>query len=180
MNLVIGCFIIGQMNHHKSYLATTYAFITLYVISALLPPYAIAANPEFLPEYSLEYNASRDPVKDGVAALNLAKQTNRKVIIEVGGNWCAWCHRLDKFLHSNPQLRQDFFNTFVLVKVNVSEENDNQAFLSVFPPANGYPHMYVTDHNGNILESKDTADFLDNKRYSVSKFYDFINQWMSK
>ena len=77
-------------------------------------------------------------------------------------------------------LKNDFFNTFVLLKVNVSEENNNKEFLKVFPPAYGYPHMYVTDHKGRILESKDTADFLDNKRYSIEKLYAFINQWKSK
>ncbi len=138
------------------------------------------SKPELLPIFSLTYDAKRDPVKDGIEALKIAKRSNRKVLIEVGGDWCAWCHRLDKFIHSHPQLKQDFFNTFVLVKVNVSEENDNKEFLKVFPPANGYPHMYVTDQNGTILESKDTADFLENKRYSVKKFYEFINQWKVK
>ncbi len=133
-----------------------------------------------LPIFSLEYDPKRNPINDGLEALKIAKRTNRKVLIEVGGDWCAWCHRLDKFLHSNPQLKKDFFNTFVLIKVNVSEENDNKEFLKVFPPANGYPHMYVTDQNGQILESKDTADFLENKRYSVKRFYEFINKWKAK
>lgn len=132
-----------------------------------------------LPVFSLVYDPARSPIDDGNEALKIAQRTNRKVLIEVGGDWCAWCHRLDKFIHSHPQLKKDFFNTFVLVKVNVSEANDNKEFLKVFPPALGYPHMYVTDKNGKILQSKDTADFLDKKRYSVKKFYAFIDKWKS-
>jgi len=138
--------------------------------------YAVA-EPESLPIYSRIYDPKRDPIHDGIQALKIALENNRKVLIEVGGNWCAWCHKLDKFIHSHPQLKKDFFNTFVLLKVNVSEENDNKEFLKVFPPVYGYPHMYVTDHQGRILESQDTADFLENKRYSVKKFYAFINKW---
>ena len=136
-----------------------------------------SSTSETLPVFSRIYDPTRDPIQDGNAALKIALQHNRKVLIEVGGNWCAWCHKLDKFIHSHPKLKKDFFNTFVLLKVNVSEENNNKAFLKVFPPVYGYPHMFVTDHNGKILESKDTADFLENKQYSVAKFYDFINKW---
>jgi len=133
-----------------------------------------------LPIFSRIYDPKRDPIADGIEALKIASANNRKVIIEVGGNWCAWCHKLDNFIHSHPKLKKDFFDTFVLVKVNVSEENDNQEFLKVFPKTFGYPHMYVTDEKGKILQSKDTGEFLKDKRYSVERFYTFINRWKAK
>ena len=154
---------------------------SLVGLTLCIAPYSsISAEPvSELPVFSRTYDPARSPIDDGNEALKIAQRTNRKVLIEVGGDWCAWCHRLDKFIHSRPQLKKDFFNTFVLVKVNVSEANDNKEFLKVFPPALGYPHMYVTDKNGKILQSKDTADFLDKKRYSVKKFYAFIDKWKS-
>jgi len=146
------------------------------------PILAISATPgsSTLPIFSTRYDSTRDPIEDGKAALKIALDKNRKVLIEVGGNWCSWCAILDKFIHSRPQLKKDFFNTFVLLKVNVSDENDNKEFLKVFPPVFGYPHMFVTNSKGKILESKDTADFLVNKRYSVAKLYAFINQWKAE
>jgi len=154
--------------------------ITLSLLFSAQSLLLASSDSNQLPLFSRSYDPQRNPINDGNEALKIAKRTNRKVLIEVGGDWCAWCHRLDKFLLSNPQLKKDFLNTFVLLKVNVSEANDNKEFLKVFPPANGYPHMYVTDQNGKILESKDTADFLVNKRYSVEKFYTFINKWKAK
>jgi len=136
-----------------------------------------ATEAESLPVFSRNYDPKRDPFNDGREALKIAQKHNRHVLIEVGGNWCTWCHILDKFIHSRPKLKKDFFDTFVLLKVNVSEENDNKEFLKAFPPVYGYPHMYVTDNKGKILQSKDTADFLENKRYSVEKMYSFINRW---
>lgn len=133
-----------------------------------------------LPEYSLKYNPQRDPFIDGAAAIKLAGQTNRRVLIEVGGEWCKWCHILDDFLDKNPDIKQRLHDTFVLLKINVSDANDNNQFLKAFPKPLGYPHMYVTETDGSILWSKDTADFLINGQYSRQQFSDFFNRWSVK
>ena len=56
-----------------------------------------------LPAYSLDYDPVRDPFADGRAALKLAQDTNRRVLIEVGGDWCRWCHVLNKFLEEEDK-----------------------------------------------------------------------------
>lgn len=130
-----------------------------------------------LPEYSTGYDASRDAFSDGRAALQLAASTHRKVLIEVGGDWCTWCHRLDNFLHTNPDLQQQLHDTFVMLKINVSETNDNAEFLKAFPKPLGYPHMYITDNSGKILWSQDTAEFLEQGKYSRQRMLAFIAKW---
>ena len=64
-----------------------------------------------------------------------------------------------------------------MLKVNVSDENDNSEFLKAFPKPLGYPHMYVTEKNGSVLWSKDTADFLVNGSYSRDRFNTFFDRW---
>lgn len=130
-----------------------------------------------LPEYSLKYDASRDAFQDGRDAIKLAKSTNRRILIELGGDWCKWCHLLDRFLDKNPEIKKELHQTFVFLKVNVSDENDNAEFLKAFPEPLGYPHMYVTEKNGKLLLSKDTADFFVNKKYSAKKFKAFFKRW---
>jgi len=127
--------------------------------------------------YSQGYDPGRDPFTDGRAALKLARESHRKVLIEVGGDWCSWCHVLDRFLRDHPSLQTQLNMTFVLLKVNVDETNDNAEFLSAFPRALGYPHMYITDSEGNILFSQDTAEFLDNGKYSEQRFQLFLDHW---
>jgi len=133
-----------------------------------------------LPAYSQGYDPVRDPFSDGRAALQLAKDTQRKVLIEVGGNWCSWCHVLDRFLNENPSLRARLHETFVLLKVNVDESGENEEFLSAFPRALGYPHMYITDEDGSILFSQDTAEFLQDGKYSEQRFQAFLARWNTK
>ena len=130
-----------------------------------------------LPAYSQGYDPARDPFVDGRAALKLAQETNRRVLIEIGGNWCSWCLQLDKFLAENLQLREQLYRHFVILKVNVSEVNDNAEFMAGFPKPLGYPHIYISEADGRIIFSKDTAQLLENSRYSVQRFQQFIDKW---
>ncbi len=130
-----------------------------------------------LPAYSRIYDASRNPNADGRAALKLAKETQRKVLIEVGGDWCSWCHVLDRFIRNNPDVEKRLHEMFVVLKVNISDANDNAEFLSAFPAAKGYPHMYITDSKGTILYSQDTSYFRENKKYSRRRFMAFFERW---
>lgn len=136
-----------------------------------------AAPVQLLPAYSEGYNPARDPFADGRAALQLARDTQRKVLIEVGGDWCSWCHILDRFLNEHPALHTRLHQTFVVLKVNVDDANDNSEFLAVFPRPLGYPHMYITDTDGTILYSQDTAEFLQDGRYSEQRFGAFLDRW---
>ncbi len=144
-----------------------FTFIAVFILSPVF-----AAEP-----YSIQYDPERDPYADGRAAIVLATKTNRRVLIEVGGDWCKWCHLLDEFIHSDMQIKNELHKTFVVLKVNVSDENSNEKFLSDFPKALGYPHMYITENNGKVIHSQDTAEFLTNLKYSKSKFLDFLKRW---
>lgn len=148
--------------------------ILLFLLFFISTQTAVSAQ---LPEYSLEYDPARDAFQDGRDAIKLANSTNRRILIEVGGDWCKWCHLLDRFLNNNPDIKAQLHQTFVLLKVNVSEKNDNSAFLKVFPVPLGYPHMYVTQSNGKLLLSKDTAQFLLNGKYLVKRFKVFFKRW---
>ena len=151
--------------------------LALLLMTVISTPVLAQTDHGSLPEYSLHYDPKRDPYQDGHAAVTLAEATNRRVLIEVGGNWCSWCHVLDRFLEQNPDINQKLHQTFVILKVNVSDRNDNGKFLAAFPKPLGYPHMYIAEKNGNILLSKDTADFLSNGNYSRQQFLDFFSQW---
>ena len=156
-------------------------FLSLLLFSSLLLSLSlhtvVAAE---LPQYSLKYDPSRNAITDGHAAIKLAGETNRRILIEVGGYWCKWCHVLDRFLNKHPKLKTQLHQTFVLLKVNVSEENYNRNFLKVFPAVRGYPHMFVTESNGKLLLSKDTGQFFNNHQYSVKRFEDFFERWATK
>ncbi|WP_245942438.1 thioredoxin family protein [Candidatus Colwellia aromaticivorans] len=133
-----------------------------------------------LPEYSKVYDDQRNPFNDANAALALAKKTNRNVLIEIGGNWCTWCHKMDAFLLKNPNVYQALHNKYVLLKISVSDSNENDDFMKSLPPVLGYPHMYISTASGKMLLSKDTAELQDSDGYSTEYWLDFLQQWQLK
>lgn len=153
--------------------------ISLYARPSIASP-SIQLLTDSLPLYSKVYDEQRDPFKDAVAAIELAQATNRNVLIEIGGNWCTWCHKMDAFLEKNDDIYRALHKEFVLLKVNVSDGNDNEAFMKGLPPVLGYPHMYVSTSTGRMILSKDTAEFLDDGEHSRAQWLSFINQWKSK
>ena len=161
-----------------AFIFLTASFYSNIVLADETQSYIIVSDK--LPLFSTEYDPQRDPFADGKTAIELAIKTQRRILIEVGGDWCKWCHILDKFIKSDPQLEQVLHNTFVVLKVNVSDENSNKKFLSAFPKTLGYPHMYVTESDGHVVHSQDTGKFLVNLKYSKNKFLEFLKKWQLK
>ena len=155
-------------------------FLLLLIIlplAALSGDDAIYIEDILLPEYSRSYDPARDPFEDGKEALLYAKETNRRVLIKVGGDWCSYCRILDHFVDNNPLVRNSLHEKFVVLKVNISDENTNEDFMSGLPETIGYPHIFITGNDGQILISKDTARLLVNGQYSQEYFLDFLSEW---
>jgi thiol:disulfide interchange protein len=151
--------------------------LSLFIGSATAVSAAPVVEISSLPTYSKIYDDQRDPFQDATAALTLAKETNRQVLIEIGGNWCSWCHKMDSFLIKNPEVYQALHSQYVLLKVNVSDSNENNDFMKSLPPVLGYPHMYVSTAQGKMILSKDTAELLADNNYSKSQWLSFLNKW---
>ena len=131
-----------------------------------------------LPLYSKIYDEKRNPFDDARHAIKLASKTNRNILIEIGGNWCVWCQKMDVFLEENPDIYQALHSKYVLLKINVSDANDNEEFMKSLPPVLGYPHMYVSTGQGKMMLSKDTGEFLDDDgEHSREAWITFIDKW---
>jgi thiol:disulfide interchange protein len=149
------------------------------VVSSVTPTQGIA-NPSTLPNSALVdvYDPARDPAEDLKRAIPIAQKENKRIILELGGDWCIWCRHMDDFYAAHRDLLQFRVDHYVLVKVNVSEENMNAEFLSQFPEAAGYPHIYVLDSDGTFLHSQDTAELEDGAdSYILEVFMAFLQKW---
>ena len=84
---------------------------------------------------------------------------------------------MDRFFAANPELKKIRDSNFILLKVNFSKENQNQAFLSRWPKVAGYPHFYVLDSDGRLLKSQDTSALEAAKDYDPIAFRAFLIEW---
>lgn len=126
-------------------------------------------------------NASFDPARDPAADLETAKveaqRGNKRIILDVGGEWCPWCHILDKFVEGDADVRRLRDANYVWMKVNYSDDNENTAFLSQYPEVKGYPHLFVLDAEGGLLHSQFTGELEQGKSYDKAKFMAFMKEW---
>ncbi|MBK8783188.1 MAG: thioredoxin family protein [Anaerolineales bacterium] len=124
------------------------------------------------------YDPARNPADDLTQAIVVAQKENKRIMLELGGDWCIWCKYMDDFYKSHPDILQVRVENYVLVKVNVSEENENLEFLSQFPEAAGYPHIYILESDGTLLHSQNTADLEDGAdSYVPEVFVAFLQEW---
>jgi thiol:disulfide interchange protein len=127
-----------------------------------------------------KFEPARDAARDLEVALQLARATKRNVLVEIGGEWCTWCHIMDRFFVANADLKQLRDASFVWLKVNYSRENANEALLSRWPKVAGYPHLFVLDGDGRMLQSQDTSLLEAGKSYDANSFRAFLAEWSPK
>jgi thiol:disulfide interchange protein len=127
----------------------------------------------------LKYDPARNALLDIKEAIIEAQRTNRRVLVEVGGEWCIWCHYMDEFFEKHADMLALREKNFVMVKVNYSEENKNTEALSTYPKVAGYPHIFVLDNSGALLHSQDTGQLEEGKGYNIEKFKAFLTEWAS-
>ncbi len=106
-----------------------------------------------------------------------ARRDEKRVLLEVGGNWCGWCREFERFVRADTSLGEALRCAFVVVRVNVSPENSNARFLSAYPDAPGYPYFFVLDDAGSLLACVDTDAFLKGESYDRGKLLAFIRKW---
>lgn len=150
-----------------------------------------------------KFDPKRDPNLDLIGVIAKAQKENKRIILDVGGEWCTWCIKMDLFLMRNPKLDDLRAKNYIWVKINMSEENENKEFLSKYPEIAGYPHLFVLEKDGSLLKSQDTSEieepdmpiiiptdvkdkdaFLKQeyekrkaRTYDLQKFTEFLKKW---
>ena len=124
------------------------------------------------------YDPTRDAAEDIEQAVAEAARSGKRVLLEVGGNWCIWCYRMEEYFEAHKDLLSLRDRNYVTVKVNWSSENQNREVLSKYPKIRGYPHLFVLDETGTLLHSQNTGELEDcQKSYDLEKFTAFLKEW---
>ena len=123
------------------------------------------------------FDPARDATKDLETALRIAREAGRNALVDIGGEWCAWCHIMDRFFAANPDLTRLRDANYVWLKINFSRDNPNEALLRRWPEVAGYPHFFVLDGNGRLLHSQDTGALEKGKDYDPAAMRAFLARW---
>ena len=123
------------------------------------------------------YDPEADPFADLEATIVVAQESDRRIILNVGGNWCGWCYTLDAYIKANDDVRELLEANFVILKINMDQENDNEKFLSQYPSISGYPYWFVLDSNGTFLHPQSTGALEDGPSYDKATIMAFLEEW---
>ena len=134
---------------------------------------AAPPSPTSEPKFDPSRNADQD-IQNAIAE---AKRTHKRIILDVGGEWCSWCHALDRFYAAHADLSAFRDKNYVWLKINYSPENRNKEVLSRYPAIQGYPHLFVLDQDGKLLHSQDTSPLEEGKSYNLDRMFEFLKKW---
>lgn len=125
------------------------------------------------------YDPAADAGRDLSAAVQAAKEQNKHVLLQVGGNWCPWCIKLHGFFESEAKVDSILKADFVLLRINYSKENKNPEVLTSldYPQRFGFPVLLVLDQNGKRLHTQDTGLLELDKGYDPEKVSRFLLNW---
>lgn len=142
------------------------------VLLALLVARPLAAG-----DGTLGYDPERDPGQDLAASVQRAQARGARILVVVGGEWCSWCHVLDRFLKADEAIRELWDGHYETLKVHWDPDSPNEAFLSRYPAVAGYPHIFVLDGDGRFLHSQNTAELEEGDSYSTERMREFLTRW---
>ncbi len=167
----------GIILRWQSVMKAAFGTALLLICIAVAPLTAQSTDAPATPARGGGFDPSRDAAKDIADALQEAGRSGRRVMLDVGGEWCVWCHRLDTLIVRHDSLSSFLHRNYVVVKVNYSKENKNETVLAKYPKIPGYPHLFVLDSRGTLLRSQDTGELESGKGHDPGKVMAFLRAW---
>lgn len=125
------------------------------------------------------YNPEADGKQQLAQALVLADSLEKQVFIQVGGNWCPWCLKFNRFCIENKTIDTLLQNNYVVVHLNFSTENKNLDVLKTldYPQRFGFPVIVILDSKGKRIHTQDSALLEKEGSYDLAKVENFLKNW---
>ena len=96
------------------------------------------------------YKPEEDAEKALEEVVERAKDENKHVFVQIGGNWCVWCARFEDFVKSDTSIDSLVKANYLVYHLNYSKENKNAEMLErfKFPQRFGFPVFLILDGKG--------------------------------
>jgi thiol-disulfide isomerase/thioredoxin len=137
---------------------------------------SIAALP-IVERYPYDENANADAAV--AAAFERARKSHKRVLIDLGGNWCGDCIVLANIMQL-PEMKEFIASHFEVVVVDVGRETKNLQIPARFGVnlAGGVPTVLIVEPNGKTLvDSGHIAALEDARHMTPQGIADWLAQW---
>jgi thiol-disulfide isomerase/thioredoxin len=137
----------------------------------------IADLPQPLP---LPYDEAANGMADVTKARALARKQHKKLLIDLGGNWCTDCRVLAGIMDL-PEVKAFVARNFVVVKVDVGRYDKNgdvAIHYGITKRLDGVPAVLIVDPARDRLINKDRTFALTDARHMTPQgLADWLAQW---
>ena len=125
------------------------------------------------------YDEGADAMGQIKEAVDLAQQTDRYVMCQVGGNWCPWCLRFAEFATTDSVIAPLMESNYVYIHVNYSKGNKNLEAMRFLgnPGRFGYPVFVVLNQDGQPIHIQESESLEEGKGYSRKRVEKFLRLW---
>jgi len=140
----------------------------------------VEAEKAALPKPYQEMENAEEKVKQLVLK---ARAENKNIILQVGGNWCVWCLRLNNFIQNSQELKTIVDTNYLYYHLNWSPKNKNEKFFAKYGnpgEKQGYPIFMVLNKKGKLIHVQETGSLEEDKGYSAAKVKAFLETWKIK
>lgn len=132
-----------------------------------------------VPDRPYDENADADAAVAN--ALARAKAEHKRLMIDLGGNWCADCRILSGVM-AIPEVRHLLDTHYVVVLVDVGRFNRNlqiPARFGITQRLEGVPSVLITDASGKLVDAGHIAALADARSMTPQAIADWLAQWTS-
>jgi thiol:disulfide interchange protein len=127
------------------------------------------------------YNESADAKVDVAAAVARAKQENKRVLLDIGANWCGWCYLLHDVFDKDKQVHPIINAEYEVVMIDMGRTGKNSALLATYGiEPKGYPYLAVLDADNKLVTQQETGALEDGPKHDPAKVAAFLNKWKAE
>jgi hypothetical protein len=125
------------------------------------------------------YNENENPFEQFERAKILAREQNKHVLLQIGGNWCKWCIQFHHFYTNEMELDSIIKANYIVANIAYDPKKDQEFFASLgFPQRFGFPVFVVTDSSGIRLHTQNSWYLEDGgTSYDKEKTKAFFRDW---
>ena len=124
------------------------------------------------------YNEAVDADAAVEAAFARARANGKRVLIDLGGNWCADCRILSGIMEL-PELKPFIAAHYEVVTVNVGRFKRNLQIPQRFgiTKLEGVPAVIIADADGTPVNVSDAQDLADARSMTPQAIADWLARW---
>jgi thiol-disulfide isomerase/thioredoxin len=163
----------------KMFVTTVAAlFLAMPALAVPAPKVGIASFAELNPPQSpYDVAANADAVVE--AAFARARKSHKRVLLDLGGNWCGDCRILAGLMEMSP-MRRFLDAHFEIVNVDVGRFDTNLQIPARFGFTQrlvGVPTVLIATPDGKLVNGNDVFALADARHMEPQAVADWLAQW---